>query len=67
MKPVQQVFALVLENLVDFKKKKGVTLHRWHKELGELREKFPEQEVFYKKVEALRNKEVKALLFNEFI
>jgi len=67
MKPVQQVFALVLEKLVDFKKKKGVTLHRWHKELSDLREKYPEQEVFYKKVEALRNKEVKALLFNEFI
>ena len=67
MKPVQQVFALVLEKLVDFKKKKGATLHRWHKELADLREKYPEQETYYKKVEALRNKEVKALLFSEFI
>ena len=67
MKPVQQVFALVLEKLVDFKKKKGVTLHRWNKELEDLREKYPEQEVYYKKVEALRNKEVKTLLFSEFI
>ena len=67
MKPVQQVFALVLENLVDFKKKKGATLHRWHKELADLREKYPDQETYYKKVGALRNKEVKTLLFSEFI
>ena len=32
MKPVQQVFALVLEQLSDFKKKKGFTLRTWKNE-----------------------------------
>ena len=55
VKPVLRNISYVLEKLVDFKKKKGATLHRWHKELADLREKYPEQETYNKK-EALRNK-----------
>ena len=67
MKPIQQVFALVLEDLSGFKQKKGLTLHKWKKELELLKEKFPDETQYAKKVENLRNKEVNALLFDEFI
>ena len=67
MKPVQQVFALVLEKLVDFKKRKGHTLRKWHKELEQLRKEFPEPEKQKQKEDALRNKEVKALLFDKYV
>ena len=67
MKPIQQVFALVLEDLNGFKEKKGLTLHKWKKELALLKEKFPHENQYCKKVENLRNKEVNALLFDEFI
>ena len=67
MKPVQQVFALVLEKLVDFKKRKGHTLRRWKKELGELKQLYPDAATFKKKEDALRNKEVKAILFDKYL
>ena len=61
MKPVQQVFALVLEKLSDFKKLKGHTLRRWKKELVELKRSYPDLVTYKKKEDALRNKEVKAI------
>jgi DNA polymerase elongation subunit (family B) len=67
MKPVQQVFSLVLEKLGDFKKRKGHTLRRWHKELEQLYKEFPDPEKRKQKEDALRNKEVKALLFDKYI
>jgi DNA polymerase elongation subunit (family B) len=67
MKPLQQVFALVLEDMKDFKKKKGHTLRLWKKELDALKLKYPEQEQFRKKLETVRNKEVKALIFDEYL
>lgn len=67
MKPVQQVFALVLEQLADFKKRKGHTLRKWHKELAQLRKEFPEPVKQKQKEDALRNKEVKALLFDKYV
>ena len=67
MKPVQQVFALVLEKLVDFKKRKGHTLRKWKKELSELKKLYPEAETYKKKEDALRNKEVKAILFEKYL
>jgi DNA polymerase elongation subunit (family B) len=67
MKPIQQVFALVLEDLVDFRKKKGHTLRKWKKELEELRDKYPDPIQYRKKEEALRNKEVKALIFDRYL
>jgi len=68
MKPVQQVFALVLENMTAFKKKKGFTLRRWHKQLEDLRKQCNgDEEAYARKVESLRKKEVKELLFQEYL
>jgi len=67
MKPVQQVFALVLEQMVDFKKRKGHTLRRWTAQLKELKKLHPDPETYKKKEDAVRNKEVKALLFDSFL
>ena len=67
MKPLQQVFALVLEQLPGFKKKKGFTLRVWKKELADLKAKYPDAEQYKKKEDNLRNKEVKALLFDKYL
>ena len=67
MKPVQQVFALVLENLADFKKRKGHTLRKWKSELEELKRSVPDKTKYKQKEDALRNKEVKALLFEKYL
>lgn len=66
MKPLQQVFALVLEDMRAFRSKKGKTLHRWHEQLRALRDKYPDPVQCRQKEEALRNKEVKALLFDKY-
>ena len=65
MKPVQQVFALVLENMSGFKKKYGYTLRRWKIQTENLKKKYPDK--YDKKLETLKNKEVKALLFDDFL
>jgi hypothetical protein len=67
MKPLQQVFALVLEQMKDFRKKKGHTLQAWYKEIKELKKDYPDPEQYKDKEEAVRNKEVKALLFDSYI
>jgi len=67
MKPLQQVFALVLEQMKDFKKKKGHTLRTWKTDLEKLRKNYPDPLQYKDKEEALRHKEVKALLFDEYI
>ena len=67
MKPVQQVFALVLEKLPGFKGNKGKGLRLWKGELGLLKKKYPNQEEYNKKEEALRNKEVKKIIFDEYL
>lgn len=64
MKPLQQVFALVLEDLPGFKKVKGFTLNKWYNELNAVKLKYPNNK---NKVDALRNKEVKALLFDKYL
>jgi DNA polymerase elongation subunit (family B) len=71
MKPVQQVFALVLEQLAAFRKKKGHTLRKWYAELDKLKETCEENGLEWpaiqSRVETLRNREVKALLFDSFL
>ena len=67
MKPLLQLFALNLENMSEFKKKRGVTLQSWHNELAKLREKWVEPEKYDKKVEELKCKEVKSLLFDKYL
>ena len=67
MKPCQQVFALVLEKMKAFKRVKGATLRQWHKQLAELKKKHPDEEVYETRLDTLRNKEVKTLLFDEYL
>jgi DNA polymerase elongation subunit (family B) len=67
MKPLLQLFALELENISEFKKKRGITLQSWYSEVEKLREKWPEPEKFQKKYEELRCKEVKSLIFDKYL
>ena len=69
MKPLQQVFALVLEQLPNFRKKRGDTikLKLWKRELAALRKQYPDPEIYKKKEESLRNKEVKTVLFDKYL
>jgi DNA polymerase elongation subunit (family B) len=65
MKPVQQLFALVLERIWEMQKKK-TKIVKFKKEIEDLR-KATEPEKFEDKLEKLRNKEVKALLFDDYL
>ena len=67
MKPLQQLFALVLEDLPGFKKKKGYTLRTWKRQLADLSKQYSDPVQLRKKEEMLRNKEVKELLFQEHL
>ena len=65
MKPVQQVFALVLEKIW-INMKKIPKVKRFRQEIETPRKNTP-KEKFEAKVEQLKNKEVKALLFDSYI
>jgi DNA polymerase elongation subunit (family B) len=67
MKPVQQVFALVLEKIWEMQRKlPKIKQHK--KEIENLRkEYYDDDEKFEEKVETLRCKEIKALLFDEYL
>jgi len=67
MKPLQQLFALVLEQMKDFKKKKGHSLRKWYAELEQIKKDYPELDQQRKKLEAIRNKEVKYLLLDDYL
>jgi len=67
MKPLLQVFALVLEKMSAFKKRKGHTLRTWRDELTKMRKEYPDDIQYQKKEQMLRNKEVKILLFDDFL
>ena len=67
MKPIQQLFALVLEKLSAFKKRKGHTLRVWKDELKKLKDEYPDETQYQKKEQMLRNKEVKILLFDDYL
>lgn len=65
MKPVQQVFALVLEKMWVMQNK-GAKVAKFKREIQELKKTTPEDK-FEDKLEKLKNAEVKALLFDEFL
>ena len=65
MKPVQQVFALVLEKIWEDSKKTG-KIKSFKKEVETLRKNTPEEK-FQDKLEQLKNKEIKQLLFDEYL
>ena len=65
MKPVQQVFALVLEKIWLMQNK--LSKIRKFKSDVEMLRKNTEEDKFEDKLEQLKNKEVKALLFDEYL
>ena len=74
MKPLQQLFALpnVLEDMSDFRIKRGRQDANnphgsWKKDIDKLCEKWQEREKLKKKIEELRCKEVKNILFEPYI
>jgi hypothetical protein len=67
MKPVQQVFALVLEKIWILKGRRPKITH-YKNEIKNLRKEYSDNiEKFEEKQEALRCKEIKALLFDEYL
>lgn len=67
MKPLLQLYSLDLENMNEFKKKRGITLQSWHNELIKLHEKWTDPEKYEKKFEELKCKEIKSLLFDKYL
>jgi len=67
MKPLLQLYALNLEKMNEFKKKRGVTLQSWFNEIAKLQIKWTEQDKFEKKLEELKCKEIKSLLFASYL
>lgn len=65
MKPVLQVFALVLDELPGFKNKLGKQ-RRFYKDLESHKSKLTEEK-YKEKEEKLKNKEVKTLLFDKYL
>jgi DNA polymerase elongation subunit (family B) len=67
MKPVQQLFALVLEDIYTINKKMP-KLRVMQKNMEEIKKKYAEDPVkMEKKIAEYRAKEIKALLFDEFL
>ena len=70
MKPVQQVFALVLEKIWSMQNKRAA-ITKYKIEVKNLKEKWvledDEEEKFKNKLEDLKNKHVKALLFDDYL
>lgn len=64
MKPVQQVFALVLEKIPGFDKRKQM---HFEDEIETLVYKFDDEEKREKKITELRQKMIKSLLFDEYL
>jgi DNA polymerase elongation subunit (family B) len=65
MKPVQQVFALVLEKIWEMQGKKKL-LSKFKKDVEKLKSSTPENK-WEDKLEQLKNKEVKNMLFEEYL
>ena len=63
MKPVQQVFALVLEEIDAFKRKK----RNFQMQVDTLKNTIDDADKLSTKIDDLRHKEVKALLFDKYL
>ena len=67
MKPVQQLFALVLEKIWEMQGKRPKLL-KYKKDVEALKDKYiNDEDKFLEKIEDLRCKEIKALLFDEYL
>ena len=67
MKPILQLFALNLEDMIELKKRHGNSLGKWYRMLAELQEKWQDEEKFIKKCEELKCKEVKSIIFDPYL
>jgi len=68
MKPVQQVFALVLEKIWELQKKTNTKLKKYKVEKDALVKKYSDDpEKCQDKIDDLRNKEIKTLLFDKYL
>jgi len=68
MKPVQQVFALVLEKIWELQKKTNTKMKKYKVEKEALVKKYgDDHEKCQDKIEDLRNKEIKTLLFDKYL
>ena len=56
MKPLQQVFALVLEQLPSFKENGRIHDEKWKRMLADLRKEYPDPETYKKKEDALKQR-----------
>jgi len=66
MKPIQQLFALVLEEILTIQnKKKDILIYK--KNLEKLKKDYDEEDIFNKKLEKFRCKEIEKLLFKEYL
>ena len=67
MKPVQQVFALVLEKIWELQGKQG-KMATYRRDVEKLRDKYGDNySKLADKIDDLRNKEIKALLFDDYL
>lgn len=66
MKPVQQVFALVLEKIWEMQGKTFTKGKKFKKEVDLIRKTLDEEKI-EDKLEQMRCKEIKALLFDEYL
>jgi hypothetical protein len=67
MKPVQQLFALVLEKIWIIQNKRPKLL-KYKKDVQSLKEKYSDDDAkFEEKLEDFRCKEIKSLLFDEYL
>ena len=68
MKPVQQVFALVLEKIWDLQKKTNTKFKKYKTEKDAIVKKYGDNhEKCQDKIDDLRNKEIKTLLFDKYL
>jgi DNA polymerase elongation subunit (family B) len=65
MKPLQQLFSLILEKIWEMQKKIS-KIKNFKKEIENLKNNF-EMDKFYEKLEKLKNEEVKKLLFDKYL
>jgi len=66
MKPVQQVFALVLEKIWQIQNKRARIL-KYKKDVELLRKEYSDKSKFEEKLESMRCKEIKLLLFDDYL
>ena len=66
MKPVQQLFSLVLEQIWS-KQNKITKINKFKRECQLVKKEILEEDKYLSKIETMKNKEIKILLFDEFL